>query len=113
MQEILIDKIDCFSSFEVLIVNNFNLEYFYLAKKVVIHDTVLFELRTIIGSITMGNFKWCGHIFILIMAHNLVVGGLTNICRMYQYKQMIHQTTFHTTIRTPYNMFVLMMLMWI
>ena len=38
MQEMLVDIIDDCSNFKVLIVKNFNLEYFDLSEKVIIHE---------------------------------------------------------------------------
>ena len=99
---------DC-SNFRIPIVNNVNLKYFDLSEKFIINENNLFELGKIIGTKTMGDFKWCGHIF---RCHSRGC-GLTNICRIYQYKWMIYQTTCHTTIHTHYNMFVLLMLTWI
>ena len=40
-----------------------NLEYFDLVEKVIINDDTLFELRKIIGTRTIGNFKKCGNVF--------------------------------------------------
>ena len=63
MQEILVDIIDDCNHFKVLIVNIFNLEYFDLTGEVIIHDNTLFELRIIISTRTICDFKWCGDIF--------------------------------------------------
>ena len=41
----LVDMIDDFSNFKVLIVKNANIEYFDLSEKVIIHDDNLFERR--------------------------------------------------------------------
>ena len=62
MQEIIVDIIDDYSNRKVLIVNIFNLEHSDLAEKVIIRGDTLFELSKIIGTIKIGNFKWCGHI---------------------------------------------------
>ena len=64
IQEMLVDIIYDFYHFKVLILNHFNLEYFYLAEKVIICDDTLFGISKIIGMGTMGYFKWCGHICI-------------------------------------------------
>ena len=63
-----------------------NIEYFDLSEKVIIHDNNLFErMKTLVQE------KWeisngVGISSVDMVAHNLFHGGLTNICRMYQYK---------------------------
>ena len=63
MQAMIVDMIDDCYNLKVLIVNNFNLEYVGLCEKVIIYNDTLFEPRKIIGTITMGNFKWYSNIF--------------------------------------------------
>ena len=55
--------IDDYSNFMFLIVKMFNHEYFDFYEMVTIHDATLFQPSTIIGTITMVNFKRCGNIF--------------------------------------------------
>ena len=60
-----------------------NLEYFDLVEKVIINDDTLFELRKIIGTRTIGNFKKCGMSSVNMVALNLAGGLLTKICIKY------------------------------
>ena len=84
MHEILAGIIEDFSNFKVLIVKMFSLEYFDLSEKAVINDSNLFLLMKIIGTRTMGNLNGVGISSANMLAHNVVDGSLTKICKIYQ-----------------------------
>ena len=62
IEEILVDLLEDYCDYRVLIFNFLNTEYFNLNERVAVHDNI-FELRAVIVSRNVKNYKWRGDIF--------------------------------------------------